>query len=151
MENDLDPRLGGAASGTRVSRRSSDYWAGILRFCGITLVCAITGTVIGAADGAATLVSTILYRNPIYTGFDMLETMAVWAIGGSGVGAIIGAVVGVALFYAVFGARASLNEFAKISAISLRGGVAVCLATGNSVIELSWLRRRSSRLPHHSC
>jgi hypothetical protein len=81
---------------------------------------------IGAADGAATALSTILYRDPVYVGVERLSAIAFWAGGAATVGIIVGGLLGVSIYYGIFAGRVSVRD-------------AVCLATGDFAIELSWV------------
>lgn len=114
-------------------------WRRVRKSCAITLACAVTGALIGAADGAATALSAILYRNPVYVGAERLPAVGFWALGASGVGAIAGVLLGLPVYYGIFAGRASARQFINVAVISLIGGVIVCLATGEFVLEFSWL------------
>src|SRR5690348_4348866 len=117
----------------------SGAWQSIRKFIGILSACAIAGALIGAADGAATVISTFLYHDRVYVGAERLSAIAVWAGRASVIGIVAGALVGLPVYYAVFAGRVSAREFMNIALISLIGGVAVCLVTGEFAIELSWL------------
>ncbi len=103
---------------------------------GIALACAAAGLVIGAFDGAAMGMSAALHDD---WGVSRVQAASLWAVGATGVGAIVGMLVGVLLYYFFFKRQLSSVEFFQIAIVSLIGGAAVCLLTGRFLLETCWL------------
>jgi hypothetical protein len=97
----------------------------------------LAGGLIGAVDGVA-MVASARHR---FAELDvpLHQAALFWSAVGATAGCLIGTVLGVICSELFFGGVPTRSEFAKVTALTLLGGVAFSFAFGDRLMQVSWL------------